>query len=79
MGVQVDVPKIASLMGYDANELDAMMMAKYGGMQNNLTLLMNSNTSTDGSQVGNPEKAIQDKSIVQVYLMNMTNKEETIW
>jgi len=63
MGVQVDVPKIASLMGYDANELDAMMMmAKYGGMQNNLTLLMNSNTSTDGSQVGNPEKAIQDKS-----------------
>lgn len=63
MGVQVDVPKIASLMGYDANELESMMMmAKYGGMQDNLMLLMNSNTSTDGSQVGNPTKAIQDKS-----------------
>ena len=63
MGIQVDVPKIASLMGYDANELESMMMmAKYGGMQDNLMLLMNSNTSTDGSQVGNPTKEIQDKS-----------------
>ncbi len=63
MGIQADVTKMASLMGYDANELDSMMMmAKYGGMQDNLILLMNSNTSTDGSQVGNPEKSIQDKS-----------------
>lgn len=63
VGVQVDVPKIASLMGYDANELEAMMMmAKYGGMQDSLVLLMNNNTSTDGNQVGNPEKSIQDKS-----------------
>ena len=63
MGVQIDTPKIASLMGYDVNELESMMMmAKYGGMQDNLMLLMNSNTSTDGSQVGNPEKSIQDKS-----------------
>ena len=63
MGVQIDTPKIASLMGYDANELESMMMmAKFGGMQNNLTLLLNSNTSTDGAQVGNPTKSIQDKS-----------------
>jgi hypothetical protein len=37
-------------------------MAKYGGMQDSLVLLMNNNTSTDGNKVGNPEKSIQDKS-----------------
>lgn len=63
MGVQINTSKIASLMGYDSNELESMMMeAKYGGMQDNLVLLMNSNTSTDGSQVGNPTKSIEDKS-----------------
>lgn len=63
MGMQADATKFSALMGYDSNELESMMMmAKYGGMQDNLTLLMNSNTSTDGSQVGNPTKAIQDKT-----------------
>ena len=63
MGIQADISKMSALMGYDSNELEAMMMmAKYGGMQDNLVLLMNNNTSTDGNQVGNPEKSIQDKS-----------------
>ena len=63
MGIQADMTKFSALMGYDSNELESMMMmAKYGDMQDNLTLLMNSNTSTDGSQVGNPTKAIQDKT-----------------
>lgn len=63
MGMQASETKMASLMGYDANELESMMMmAKYGGMQDNLTLLLNSNTSNDGGQVGNPTKAIENKS-----------------
>jgi hypothetical protein len=63
MGIQADISKMSALMGYDSNELEAMMMmAKYGGMQDSLVLLMNNNTSTDGNKVGNPEKSIQDKS-----------------
>lgn len=63
IGIQADATRMASLMGYDSNELESMMMmAKFGGMQDSLTLLMNSNTSVNGSQVGNPEKEIQDKS-----------------
>lgn len=63
MGIQSNTTKMSALMGYDSNELESMMMeAKYGGMQDNLVLLMNSNTSSDESQVGNPTKAIQDKS-----------------
>ena len=63
MGMQADATKISTLLGYDSTELEAMMMmAKFGGMQNNLMLLLNSNTSNDGSQVGNPEKAIENKS-----------------
>ena len=63
MGMQADMTKISSLMGYDSNELESMMMmAKFGGMEDNLMLLLNSNTSTDGNKVGNPTKSIQDKS-----------------
>ena len=62
MGMQADTTKYSALMGYDSNELESMMMmAKYGGMQDNLVLLMNSNTSSDGD-AGNPTKSIQDKS-----------------
>lgn len=62
MGMQADTTKYSALMGYDSNELESMMMmAKYGGMQDNLVLLMNSNTSSDGN-AGNPTKSIQDKS-----------------
>lgn len=63
LGIQADATRMSSLMGYDSNELESMMMmSKYGGMEDNLMLLMNSNTSSDGSQVGNPTKSIQDKS-----------------
>ena len=52
MGMQADTTKFSALMGYDSNELESMMlMAKYGGMQDNLVLLMNSNTTSDESQV----------------------------
>ena len=63
MGIQADTTKMSALMGYDSNELESMMMmAKHSGMQDNLVLLMNSNTSSDEAQVGNTTKSIQDKS-----------------
>ena len=63
MGIQADTTKMSALMGYDSNELESMMMmAKHSGMQDNLVLLMNSNTSSDEAKVGNTTKSIQDKS-----------------
>lgn len=57
-GITLNASAWASAYGYKPHEFEAMMEeAKNGGMANNLMLLLNSNTSRDGSQVGNPVKS----------------------
>ena len=62
VGIQVSTTKWASLYGYDALELESMMMeAKYGDMQDNLCSLLNANTATDEeSKAGNPTMDTSD-------------------
>lgn len=68
MGIQADISKFASLMGYDSNELEGMMlMAKYGNMQDKLMLLMNTNTTSDGSQVTNLKDKAENSDATEQY------------
>lgn len=62
-GLQVPVGRIGTLLGYNADEFEAYVKeAKYGDMQDNLFLLMNTNTSNDGETkgVGAPAKDVTD-------------------
>lgn len=70
-GLNIPIERIGSLLGYEMNEFEAMVKeAKYGDMQDNLFLLMNtntnsqtttSNTSTD-NQGGRPRMETEDLS-----------------
>lgn len=56
-GIVLNATEWASVYGRKPHEFEASMEeAKFGGMSDNLMLLLNSNTSRDGSQVGNPVK-----------------------
>lgn len=62
-GIQIPPQRIGTLLGYDAQEFENYMLeAKYGGMQDNLFLLMNSNTAKDGTSTegGAPQKDVSD-------------------
>lgn len=49
-GIQIPPQKIGTLLGCEGQEFEAYMQeAKYGDMRNNLFLLLNTNTSKDGS------------------------------
>lgn len=70
-GLNIPIERIGSLLGYEMNEFEAMVKeAKYGDMQDNLFLLMNTNTnsqtttsktSTD-NQGGRPRMETEDLS-----------------
>lgn len=61
-GLQVPVGRIGTLLGYDFNEYEAYVKeARYGDMQNDMFLLLNSNTNTNEiTEVGAPNKDVSD-------------------
>lgn len=63
-GIQVPISRWGSLLGYKVSEFDMMVNeARYGDMQDKLFLLLNSNTTKDGSEEsGAPKKDNSDLS-----------------
>ena len=66
-GINIPISRIGSLLGYEGNEFEQMVKeAKFGDMQDNLFLLMNTNTSNFGTnsqeQGGRPKQDISDLS-----------------
>lgn len=66
-GINIPISRIGSLLGYEGNEFEQMVKeAKFGDMQDNLFLLMNTNTSSFGTnsqeQGGRPKQDISDLS-----------------
>lgn len=51
----------ASVYGYEPQHFQRMLEeSKYGGLSDNLMLLLNANTSKNGGEVGNPQKDVTD-------------------
>lgn len=65
-GLQIPIGRIGSLLGYEEDEYEYLVReAKNGNMQDNLFLLMNSNTAKDSSggsfgEAGRPQKDFND-------------------
>lgn len=67
-GLQIPIDRIGSLLGYEGDEYEYLVReAKNGNLQDNLFLLMNSNTAKDANggsfgESGRPQKSFDDLS-----------------